>query len=89
MSYPKFSKGGKFYFSPDVWEFNLPAGHTCPYSHACKLKADRETGKIVKGNGVSFPCYAATCERYPSVRKARWGNFDVGNSCNLQGVAVH
>jgi len=26
----RFTKGGAYYFSSRVWEFNLPVGHTCP-----------------------------------------------------------
>lgn len=72
----RFTKGGDFYFSPDVWEFSLPAGHACPGALMCKAKADRKTGEITKGKEMIFPCYAATVERFPNVRDLRWKNFD-------------
>jgi hypothetical protein len=79
----KFTKGGKFYFSPDVWEWNLPAGHACPYANACKMSSDRESGKMKKGPNMAFPCYAAMAERFPGVRDARWRNYETvkGKSC--------
>jgi Gene product 88 len=72
----KFTKAGAFYFSPDVYEWNLPAGHSCPAAKECRINVDRDTGKQIKGKGMIFPCYAASCERYPAVRKSRWENFD-------------
>ena len=79
----RFTKAGEYYFSPRVWEFNLPAGHTCPFAKACMVKVDRETGKATKGDNIVFPCYAATSERYPGVRESRWRNYEA-----LQGRSI-
>ena len=64
-----------------IWHYSLPSGWTCPGAKNCLTKADRQTGKItdlqVAVNGVAYRCYAAGMEStYPSVRKARWDNFD-------------
>jgi len=70
----QFQKKKTFYPFP-VYEFNLPAGHSCPYARDCKIKVDRITGKFER-TGTKFRCYASSAERFPSVRKARWANFD-------------
>ena len=59
-----------------MYEFNLPAGHSCPWARACKTSADRNTGKQTFSPNREFRCYAAQGERYPAVRKARWENYD-------------
>lgn len=60
-----------------VYSFDLPAGHTCPMADICKTMADRNTGKVTKGENNQVFCYAVKAESpYPSVRKLRWGNFD-------------
>ena len=64
------------YYKDRVYEFNLPAGHTCPQAHECLMKADRETGKMVNGPAQRFRCYAAAAERFPGVRDARWRNLE-------------
>lgn len=73
----KFIKKNKFYYKEvlPVYEFNLPAGHTCPFAKECKMMADRETGKM-KHLGNRFRCYAAMSERFPAVRKYRWKNYE-------------
>jgi len=70
----KFIKKKTFYPFP-VYEFNLPAGHSCPFAKDCKIKVDRITGKfdII---GKKYRCYAASAERFPGVRKSRWANFE-------------
>jgi hypothetical protein len=70
----KFVKKKTFYPFP-VYEFNLPAGHSCPFARDCKIKVDRITGKfdII---GKVYRCYAAPAERFPGVRKMRWDNFE-------------
>jgi len=73
MTY-KFVKKKTFYPFP-VWEFNLPAGHSCPYAKDCKIMVDKETGKF-KILGKKFRCYAAGSERFPAVRNMRWNNFE-------------
>jgi hypothetical protein len=64
------------YYKDTVFEFNLPAGHTCPQASECLLKADRFTGKMTNGKDQIFRCYAAMNERFPSVRDARWNNLE-------------
>lgn len=70
----KFQKKKTFYPFP-VYEFNLPAGWSCPYAKDCKIKVDKITGKF-ETIGKVFRCYAASAERFPGVRKSRWENFD-------------
>ena len=36
----KFS-GPMKYYKDKVYEFNIPAGHSCPYAVECLVKADR------------------------------------------------
>jgi hypothetical protein len=64
------------YYKDRVYEFNLPAGHTCPQANECLMKADKETGKMVNGPNQRFRCYAAAAERFPGVRDARWRNLE-------------
>ena len=71
----KFTKGNS-YLPKGTWTFNLPSGWSCPHAKECLAFADRETGKIMDGNQQEFRCYSATTERYPSVRKQVWANFD-------------
>lgn len=70
----KFVYKKTFYPFP-VYEFNLPAGHSCPYAKDCKIKVNKETGKF-DTIGTKFRCYAASAERFPGVRKMRWDNFN-------------
>lgn len=34
------------YYSGTVYEWNLPAGYTCPFAKECLVKVDLKTGKI-------------------------------------------
>ena len=70
----KFIKKNTFYKLP-VYEFNLPAGHSCPGALGCKVLVDRETG-LFTTTGTEFRCYAAASERFPSVRESRWKNYE-------------
>ena len=70
----KFSRNTKYY-SGVVYEWNLPAGHTCPFAKDCKISVDRITGKFKK-ECDGFACYAGRCERYPAVRESRWRNYE-------------
>ena len=70
----KFIKNKKYYTGV-VYEWNLPAGHACPFAKECRVKVDRETGKFDTVGG-SFRCYAASAERFPAVRQHRWNNFN-------------
>ena len=64
------------YYKDKVYEFNLPAGHTCPQANECLMKANRVTGKMENGPAQRFRCYAAAAERFPAVRDARWRNLE-------------
>jgi len=65
----------KTYYPRPTYEFNLPAGHSCPFAKDCKIKVDRHTGKF-DTIGKGYRCYAAIAERFPGVRKTRWENFE-------------
>ena len=73
---PAFTRVNKHIFDPKAWSWSIPAGTTCPGAEKCLAKADRITGKITNGAKQTFKCYAAVNERYPSVRKRYWCNFD-------------
>ena len=68
-----------------VSTFSIPAGYTCPEDGSCKSKSGRETGTITEGHKspeTDFRCYAASMEcRRPTVRRARWHNYDLLRSC--------
>lgn len=86
----KFQKRKTFYPFP-VYEFNLPAGHACPFARDCKIKVDRTTGKFEK-IGTKFRCYAASAERFPAVRESRWKNFEdmlAGKEIEIPKDATH
>lgn len=70
----KFTKRTTYYPFP-VYEFNLPAGHSCPFAKDCLVKVDRKTGKQ-DYTGGKYRCYASVSERYPAVRESRWTNFE-------------
>lgn len=72
--------GGKFiknktYYTGVVYEWNLPAGSSCPFAKECKVTVDRKTGKFDIKKGY-FRCYAASAERFPAVREHRWRNYE-------------
>lgn len=86
----KFQKKKTFYPFP-VYEFNLPAGHSCPYAKDCKIKVDRKTGKF-NTTGTKFRCYAASAERFPAVRESRWKNYEevlAGKEIEVPKDATH
>jgi len=61
-----------------IANFELPAGHSCPFADTCLSKANKETGKITDGKNIEFRCFAASSEnRFPAVRALRWHNFDL------------
>ena len=78
----KFSKGnGKL---RNRLIFSLPAGYACPHAGVCKTFADRTTGAITdlpQYTGVTttqdYRCFAAMAEVRPTVREARWHNWDL------------
>jgi len=63
--------------------FNLPAGYACPHAGVCKTMADRATGQIYdlpQYTGTiadEYRCFAAMAETRPTVRSARWHNWDL------------
>lgn len=76
------------YYRQPTYEFNLPAGHACPFADACKTKADRDTGKLVVKpvkSDDTYVCYAARAERFPAVRDSRWTNFDAVRAVMARG----
>jgi hypothetical protein len=76
-----FGKGNAK-LSKDIATFSLPAGFTCPAAYLCQSWADKNSGKIRDGKATTFRCFAASQEAtFPSVRRARWHNFDLLQSC--------
>ena len=75
------------YYKDKVYEFNLPAGYTCPQAELCLVKADRVTGKMKNGPKQTFRCYAAQNERFPSTRDMRWRNFDAVRNLEAHDIA--
>lgn len=64
------------YYRGPVWEWNLPTGWSYPFAKECLVKVDRGSGKFDVHRGTCR-CYAASAERFPGVRNARWANFDL------------
>jgi hypothetical protein len=81
MSLLKFSHGNAKLANRLI--FNLPAGYTCPSAGVCKTFANRQTGKIndslaLSSAGVNtYRCFAAMAETRPTVRDARWYNWEL------------
>jgi len=73
---PAFTKVNRYIFDPKAWSWSIPSGTTCPGAEQCLAKVDRDTGQMTNGPKQTFKCYAAVSERYPSVRKRYWANFD-------------
>ncbi len=60
-----------------IHTFSLPAGWSCPFAQDCQSRADPASGSISDGPQTEFRCFAASQEAfYPSVRNARWHNFE-------------
>ena len=68
---------GNAKLSNSIATFSLPAGWTCPFARECLAKADRITGCVTDGPYCRYRCFAATQEWYPTVKKTRWGNFEL------------
>lgn len=69
------------------YNFNLPAGFTCPFAQKCLSKADPITGKIKDAPNIDFRCYAAGEEaRYPTTRAQRWSNFEALKTIGLDNI---
>tara|TARA_R110000803_G_scaffold75455_1_gene139831 strand:+ start:4788 stop:5402 length:615 start_codon:yes stop_codon:yes gene_type:complete len=63
------------YYTGTVYEWNLPTGWTCPSAKECLVKVDKLTGKM-DNKSNAYKCYSASAERFPGVRKSRWGNLE-------------
>jgi hypothetical protein len=74
-------RAGNAKLAKDIFTFSLPSGYTCPGAKDCLARADVETGKITDGPHQKFRCFSATDETRPSVRKARWYNFQLLTAC--------
>lgn len=72
----------KTYYSSPTYEWNLPAGWTCPGARTCLVKASKETGKM-RNESTEYRCYAAMAERFPGVRGHRWANFEMAKRGEL------
>lgn len=84
----RFSRGNAK-LAGEIYTFSLPAGHARPGALQCLAKADRQTGKLRDGPAQSFRCFAASDEgRYPSVRRARWHNFDLLRGQTREAMAA-
>jgi len=69
------------------FNFNLPAGFTCPFASKCLSKADPITGKIKDGPNIDFRCSAAGEEaRHTAVRALRWSNFTALEAIGVNNV---
>ena len=73
---PAFTRVNRYIFDPKAWSWSIPSGWSCPGAEKCLAKVDRETGSMTNGDKQTFKCYAAVSERYPSVRKRYWANFE-------------
>lgn len=69
------------------FNFNLPAGFTCPFASKCLSKADPITGKLTDGPNIDFRCSAAGEEnRYPATRMMRWNNLNALKFIGIDNV---
>jgi len=69
------------------FNFNLPAGFTCPFASKCLSKADPVTGKITDGPNIDFRCFSAMDEaRKKAVRAQRWSNFEALKAIGLDNI---
>ncbi len=73
----KFGRGNAK-LGKNIHTFSLPAGHSCPFAYECETRADRKTGEIIDGKNQTFRCFSASAEAlYPTVRNARWHNYEI------------
>lgn len=84
---PAFTKVNQYVFDKDAVSWSLPSGTTCPGALECLARADRSTGKIWNGPHQKFRCYSAVTERFPSVRRRLWCNFDAVRGKSAAEVA--
>lgn len=76
---------GSAKLADDTATFSLPAGWTCPGARECMTRADRETGKVVRGRHSRFTCYAASMEWRASIRNSRARNERLLKGCDGAG----
>ena len=84
---PAFTKVNRYIFDPKAWSWSIPSGTTCPGAEQCLTKVDRDTGQMTNGAKQTFKCYSAVSERYPSVRKRYWANFNAVRGKKASEVA--
>lgn len=58
-----------------IYNFDLLAGHSCPFAHECKSKV--VNGKVKDGKHTKYRCFAASLEAlYPTSYNLHKENFD-------------
>jgi hypothetical protein len=68
---------GNAKLAKSIGTFSMPAGWSCPFAKECASKAAKSDGLIKDGKHCQWRCFAASQEAlYPTVRAARWHNFD-------------
>ena len=68
---------GNAKLSNSIAYLNLPAGWSCPGAKECLSKYDPKTNKLTDGKDTLFRCFGAVSERFPSVQKVRWHNYNL------------
>lgn len=72
-----------------IHTFSLPAGYACPHANECLSKANRDTGRVTDGPRTRYRCFSASAEAlYPSVRRARWHNFEALRGLSRKAMAA-
>jgi hypothetical protein len=54
---------------PQVLNFSLPSGYSCPSARDCQSWFNPKTRKMTKGKDAKYTCFATTMQRNPSVMK--------------------
>tara|TARA_R100001510_G_C7624806_1_gene184882 strand:- start:278 stop:955 length:678 start_codon:yes stop_codon:yes gene_type:complete len=62
---------------PQVLNFSLPSGYSCPSARDCQSWFNPKTRKMTKGKDAKYTCFATTMQRNPSVMNAWWHNFNL------------
>lgn len=83
---PAFTKANSYIFDKSAWSWSLPSGYSCPGALTCLAKADQHTGKLTHGEDQEFTCYSAIYERFPSIRKRYWCNFEAVKGKSIDEV---
>src|SRR4051794_24236856 len=67
--------------------FSLPAGWSCPSAAKCLARTDPTTGRVKDGPATEIRCFSASDEQIrPSVRRARWHNFNLLRQLSRRGM---